>query len=289
LSGRLRKQGNFTIVSNAIVLDPKLSAKAKGLYLYISSRPDGWNFRIAEICSNMSDGADSVRSGLRELEVNEYLKRHRTHTEQGTFLYDYEIFETVDGKCPYPENPHTVEPHRENPHTVEPHTGLSATGKRGGYIKTELSIKTELKNIEESNSENGSLSQEISPEHCWEKIQDSVDVFLDEWTNQFGTIPIFTETMKTDGLGRLKGLNGTLIRNTVKKYADALKRGDCWISVRDDAFSFLNNSKKGGFVWCLNAEPEQFKKWDTQKEKPKESKNFFDQFDFSKRGPDGSV
>ena len=53
---RLKKENiPFTLVSNTVLLDEKLSAKAKGIYCYLYSKPDDWDFSADRIKNDFSD------------------------------------------------------------------------------------------------------------------------------------------------------------------------------------------------------------------------------------------
>ena len=67
----------FTIISNSEVQDKRLSWKARGIFSYLWSMPDDWDFYEVEIAKHAPDGRDSLRSGLTELEEYGYLKRER--------------------------------------------------------------------------------------------------------------------------------------------------------------------------------------------------------------------
>lgn len=75
----------FTQVANEVLNDPNLSAKAKGLYAYLYSKPSGWDFAIDRIAREFTDGRRSINHGLQELEQNGYLLRERQGT--GRVLY----------------------------------------------------------------------------------------------------------------------------------------------------------------------------------------------------------
>ncbi len=76
----------FTQVPNYIIdKDKRLSWKAKGLYLYLVSRPDGWDYYVQDIINRSKDGKDAVKSGLKELEEYGYLKREKVQNEKGQF------------------------------------------------------------------------------------------------------------------------------------------------------------------------------------------------------------
>lgn len=115
---KLRKKSNFTIVSNGIVFNKNISMKAKGIYLYLCSRPDGWDFYLSEIASNCTEGTKAIRTGLRELEDAGYLARERVNGECGQFHYDYEIFETPDATSPHTPKGHTVKGRAAEGHAV---------------------------------------------------------------------------------------------------------------------------------------------------------------------------
>lgn len=75
----------FTQVANEVLNDPNLSAKAKGLYAYLYSKPEGWDFALDRIAKDFSDGRKSIYTGIKELEDNHYLTREKLST--GRTLY----------------------------------------------------------------------------------------------------------------------------------------------------------------------------------------------------------
>lgn len=83
---RLRKNNkvNFTIVPNRIIADERLTWKARGIFNYLYSMNDDWQFYETELAKHsMKDGRDSFRSGIAELEKYGYLKRNRVRNEKG--------------------------------------------------------------------------------------------------------------------------------------------------------------------------------------------------------------
>lgn len=81
-----KKNIPFTQVANAVLNDAKLSFKAKGLFAYLYSKPDGWDFESGRIAEQSTDGRDSVRAGLVELEQQGYLKRYKL--PNGRMVYE---------------------------------------------------------------------------------------------------------------------------------------------------------------------------------------------------------
>ena len=78
----LRKEGNlpFTQVPNKLLNDKNISWKAKALFCYLFSKPDGWDFSAKRIAKDGDGGYRRVLTGLKELEENSYLDRTKKHT-----------------------------------------------------------------------------------------------------------------------------------------------------------------------------------------------------------------
>lgn len=80
----IKKYNNkFTIISNNAVQDNRLSWKARGIFTYLWSMPDDWNFYETEVAKHAIDGRDSLRSGLVELKKYGYLKSERERLSNG--------------------------------------------------------------------------------------------------------------------------------------------------------------------------------------------------------------
>lgn len=69
----------FTQIANSVLNDKKLSFKAKGVFGYLYSKPDGWDFSADRISKDSIDGVKSVSASLKELEKQGYLSRKRQH------------------------------------------------------------------------------------------------------------------------------------------------------------------------------------------------------------------
>lgn len=89
----------WTATPNAIINNKKITAKAKGIWTYLASKPTGWQFSSERIAEDFADGRDSIRAGLRELEAIGLLKRITANADAGKFETRYEIrTRTDDGK-----------------------------------------------------------------------------------------------------------------------------------------------------------------------------------------------
>lgn len=108
----LRSKENvpFTQIANAVLEDKDISWKAKGIFSYLYSRPQDWDFSGHRIKNNAKDGRDSTYEGLKELEEAGYLIR--TRNQDGSVDYD------ISWRKPDTENPD--KPNPENPQYGKP-------------------------------------------------------------------------------------------------------------------------------------------------------------------------
>lgn len=92
-----KTQRGYTVIMNSIINCPKLSWKAKGIYQFLVSKPDEWDFDTKRIAANSTDGRDATATGLRELEKVGLLIRTLSRKKDGEFQgYDYEILDCVN-------------------------------------------------------------------------------------------------------------------------------------------------------------------------------------------------
>ena len=74
---------NYTVFANQIFEDENLSLKAKGLFGYMWTKSDDWNFYVTELVKHSKCGRDQVMNALDELERNGYLLRSRNRNSLG--------------------------------------------------------------------------------------------------------------------------------------------------------------------------------------------------------------
>lgn len=92
---RVDKSRDYTVLSNNIFKDRTLSAKAKGLLAEMLSLPENWDYTLVGLSQLFSDGVDSVRQGIKELEEHGYVVRERKRDEKGRLgEMEYVIYET---------------------------------------------------------------------------------------------------------------------------------------------------------------------------------------------------
>lgn len=100
----------FTQVHNDVLNCAELSWKAKGLFAYLMSKPEGWYFSIDRIVNDAKDSRDSIRTAMKELEEAGLLSRSRQHT--GRMHYELNVsFMSQSRKNPKLKNPIVVNSH----------------------------------------------------------------------------------------------------------------------------------------------------------------------------------
>jgi hypothetical protein len=82
----------FGAAPNELLNNPQISLKAKGLYSYLNSKPENWDFSVESIASQVKEGVDSVRAAVHELEGFGYLIREKYQNEKGFWEVDYLLF-----------------------------------------------------------------------------------------------------------------------------------------------------------------------------------------------------
>lgn len=123
---RVEKTGNYTVMSNRHLDDPRLSLKAIGLLSKILRLPDDWDYTLEGLARICKEGKDAIRSAIVELEQAGYIERRQTHAADGSFAgNEYIVHEEPLGADapPSSENPTTVSPSSGNPSTDNPSTG----------------------------------------------------------------------------------------------------------------------------------------------------------------------
>ena len=111
-----KESGNFVTVHKNFIHDPNISWKAKGILLYLLSRPDDWQVYEKELEKHSLDGRDSLKNGIKELETTGYIVRTRKRDDKGRLReYEYSVYE---------------QPNQNGlPNVGKTNTGLSNVGK----------------------------------------------------------------------------------------------------------------------------------------------------------------
>ncbi|WP_423348502.1 DnaD domain protein [Lactiplantibacillus plantarum] len=175
---RIRKlaQTNYTVIDNRIIRDESLSWKAKGVFAYLWSMPDDWEFYETEVMTHAKDGRDSLRSAIKELQDAHYMRRTRSRNEKGQVkTSDWELSDK-----PMLENPTQGKPTQDNPMQENP-TLPSTNG-----------LSTDLPSTDDTNDDDEGNTQPIDPiKKSWTQVWENdpnqvVGTQLREWSQTIG-------------------------------------------------------------------------------------------------------
>ena len=131
---KVRFDGKWTAVPNELINDQNLSARAKGVYAYLHSKPEGWSFYMREIVKNFKEPYGAIKTAIMELEGLGYVERKRVRKQSGIFEYEWHIHNSPPPTYSTPEQ------------TVD---GLTDSGQGGGHSNTDCN-NTEVSNTDKS-------------------------------------------------------------------------------------------------------------------------------------------
>lgn len=120
---RVKKNENFTCMSNHSLRNHNLSLKAKGLHALMLSLPDDWDYTLAGLKHICKESIGSINGAVQELEKEGYIVRYQDRDEKGRMTsFVYTIFEEPPKKAGNnASDPHVEKPHAEKPFTEKPH------------------------------------------------------------------------------------------------------------------------------------------------------------------------
>ena len=142
---RGKHSSNYTQLPNETLSDGSLSFEARGVLVYLLSKPENWIIQIYDICNNGKIGRDKAYRVLKELEESGYLDREQGRDDSGrmsqteSVVYDLPVDKR---KTPCEENQDTVNPCTEKPDTENKHLYKDYNTKKTIFLQ-KLDARTE--------------------------------------------------------------------------------------------------------------------------------------------------
>lgn len=113
---RQKRKERFSIVDNKIIENTKLTFKARGLLIYMLSKPDDWRFHTEELAQHSDkEGISSIKTALKEIEDAGYLTRKQGHQKNGQFMTQDWLLTDIPTFSPQAEKPPAVKPSAAKP------------------------------------------------------------------------------------------------------------------------------------------------------------------------------
>ncbi|OOL29420.1 replication protein [Rhodococcus rhodochrous] len=102
-----RRADHFTILSNAVLNDERLSFRARGILIWLLSKPADWRTRSEAIAEQSPrEGREAIRTAMRELAELGYLVREKVQNERGQWATIQTVYEVpVIDHQPEPRKP----------------------------------------------------------------------------------------------------------------------------------------------------------------------------------------
>jgi len=137
MNNKLTKQAvGFVQISNDFLNDTNISLKAKGLFSYMYSKPNNWNFTLKGMGSQLKESHNAITTAIKELKAFGYVDYKKNKDGSGEYLlYSQQLVEENKPINPKPQNK-----------------------VMGTVSKKEVSKRTVIKKERESNKENTTLS-----------------------------------------------------------------------------------------------------------------------------------
>lgn len=127
-----RADGTFVVVDKAVIHDPDLSFRARGLLVWALDHPADWDFSADRIVKATTEGRDAVLAAMGELDQAGLLRRVKWRNSNGTVSTHVQVRESTD--LEWPANPQ-VTPTTGNQGTVNQGT-VSQGVKEGRSLST---------------------------------------------------------------------------------------------------------------------------------------------------------
>jgi|GEM_PF-5272858 len=167
-------EDHFSLIANDLARDPRISLRAKGVYLYLRSHRDGWSMSVDRIAEALEVSRRTITSSVKELEEHGYLIREQTNGEKGQFgASNYTVLSQPIDHSPLAENLRTAPPAQtpqnpssqpvaKNEHTAPP----AETNKPAGRTVRKKTVNGEFAQHKKTNSSKKTKTQENQKEEC---------------------------------------------------------------------------------------------------------------------------
>lgn len=229
---RLRE--NYTTIQNSLLNNENVSLKAKGLYAYLCSKPENWDFNYNGMQSQLKEGEKALRSAVAELVREQLLLRISVKGAKGSFNgWEWIINPTQDDLERY------VDPIMTN--------GSSRFGNdRDGHDR--------FGNDHNGHDQNGNeiskpIQARISKQEYKSNYREDVAVVVSFWNELFST-----KVEVDPALDRVVGkvITSFGLQNCkliIDKYHRYLNDPTCWVSKPFTLFDFMSNSEFVGKIF----------------------------------------
>lgn len=113
---RIGSRRGYTTIPNGLLPTGQLSARAWGVYVYLLSRPPGWECRVYHLQNVFTEGRDAIYAALRELVASGLMVKETVKPAGKPPVQRFALPDEPDTEKPDTAQPDTGKPHPENPY-----------------------------------------------------------------------------------------------------------------------------------------------------------------------------
>ena len=210
---RTKAEKEYTVIKNSLIADKSLSWEARGLVIYLLSKPDTWIVMKRDLIEASPAAGKKISSILKELETVGYIKRNKFRNKKGQWEWHTWVYDVP--------NPPPIPPKRGDGSTILPKTthGETTHGKGVNIVSTELK-KTKIKSNEKTTTTGGNIfnlyEQEfgaITPRiaerlKMWEEdypegwIEEAINISVDNNIRKVSYAEAILERWRVEGKGK---------------------------------------------------------------------------------------
>lgn len=216
---------NFTMIPNWLINNQDISLKAKGLFIFLASKPDDFDFSADRISKMNKEGVSAINTCLRELESIGLLTRKKIKNNENKFVGIEYILSDKPIKKEVEETPVI-----ESPLIEFPVNGFSTDGKptnnnNKDYNKKDI-LLSEIK-----------ISDELATEYF---------VIANAFRN------LFIKNSKEQGLVNLKDLENAKYHKWTNEVRLMIENDKVNIDILRDIHDFLSSYTEQAIFWKPN-------------------------------------
>jgi hypothetical protein len=213
----------FLILRNEVSNDKRLSWAARGMLVYLLSKPDDWNVSIAQLINETKDsgsalGRDGVYKVLNQLIDAGYVKRVSGKSNGQFSGTDYVVMDCSDE--PLTDSPLTAFPDTAEPDTANPTLIRTVNIPRTEEVINTVGLSPKTKRIIATHFQNAGIDS-LSAD--WENIGYSKGLTREFIHDQFDRFANYWTAQPNDRKGRKSDWTATW-RNWLGKSAEMANR-----------------------------------------------------------------
>ena len=223
-----KERGNYTNTSNLIIRDDRLHWNSRGIFVYLWSQANEWQFYVKEIVKHSPGGETELRTALKELEKYGYLKRTPRHGQSGSFNGMDWILSDVGGLNRHTENPDDGSINENQPKEIDYPSSAKPVERETRRTDNRTLRNNNNKNYQqqEITKESNTNSASHSNAQCVSQLEEEFEEVWSKYPNKKGKKQAFNH-YKAWRKASIKHTNEYLL-DQLNKYLTYCQQNNSW-------------------------------------------------------------